>query len=52
MTNINEQATLLSDIKEEEPIIICRNVNKWYGEFQALRNVSLEVMPQLVSPMI
>jgi general L-amino acid transport system ATP-binding protein len=52
MTNINEQATLLSDIKEEEPIIICRNVNKWYGEFQALRNVSLEVMPQEVMVII
>jgi general L-amino acid transport system ATP-binding protein len=27
----------------EEPIIICRNVNKWFGEFHVLRDVSVEV---------
>ena len=26
-----------------EPIIIARNVNKWYGHFQALKDVSMEV---------
>jgi general L-amino acid transport system ATP-binding protein len=26
-----------------EPIILCNNVNKWYGEFHALKDVSLEV---------
>ncbi|MDZ4770428.1 MAG: amino acid ABC transporter ATP-binding protein [Chloroflexota bacterium] len=31
-----------------EPIIVCRGVNKWFGEFQALRDVSVEVMPQEV----
>ena len=31
-----------------EPIIICRNVNKWFGDFQALRDISVEVMPQEV----
>ena len=31
-----------------EPIIICRNMNKWYGEFHVLRDVTLEVMPQEV----
>ncbi|MBK8023854.1 MAG: amino acid ABC transporter ATP-binding protein [Chloroflexi bacterium] len=31
-----------------EPIIICRNVNKWFGEFHVLREVSVEVMPQEV----
>ena len=33
---------------DDEPIIICREMNKWYGDFHALRNVSLEVMPQEV----
>ncbi len=28
----------------EEPIIICRDVHKWYGNFEALRGISMEVM--------
>jgi general L-amino acid transport system ATP-binding protein len=31
-----------------EPIIICRNVNKWFGEFHVLRDVTVDVMPQEV----
>ncbi len=27
----------------EEPIIICRDVHKWYGEFHALRGIDMEV---------
>ncbi len=27
----------------EQPIIICRDVHKWYGQFHALRGISLEV---------
>ncbi len=27
----------------EQPIIICRNVEKWYGSFHALRGVSMDV---------
>lgn len=26
-----------------EPIIICRNVQKWFGDFQALKGISMEV---------
>src|SRR3990170_9094139 len=26
-----------------EPIIVCRDVHKWYGHFEALRGVSMEV---------
>lgn len=26
-----------------EPIIVCRDVHKWYGQFHALRGISLEV---------
>lgn len=32
----------------QEDIIICRDVNKWYGEFHALKNVSLSVKRQEV----
>jgi len=31
-----------------EPIIVCRNLNKWFGEFHVLRDVSVEVMPREV----
>ncbi|MCD4685492.1 MAG: amino acid ABC transporter ATP-binding protein [Anaerolineae bacterium] len=33
---------------EAEPIIICQNVNKWFGNFQALKHVDLDVLPQEV----
>ena len=28
-----------------QDIIICKDVNKWYGEFHALRDMSLSVKP-------
>ncbi len=31
-----------------EPMIICRQINKWFGEFHVLRDVSVEVAPQEV----
>ncbi len=31
-----------------KPMIICRDVHKWYGNFHALRGISLEVKPQEV----
>src|SRR5690606_7625323 len=31
-----------------DPIIICRSVNKWFGEFHVLRDVSVDIMPQEV----
>ncbi|MBL8132498.1 MAG: amino acid ABC transporter ATP-binding protein [Anaerolineae bacterium] len=37
-----------TEVTAREPIIICRNVNKWFGEFHVLRDVSVEVMPQEV----
>ncbi len=48
MTDVKVKSQFSTDMVLDEPIIICRNVNKWYGEFQALRDVSLEVMPQEV----
>ncbi|PJF24182.1 MAG: amino acid ABC transporter ATP-binding protein, partial [Phototrophicales bacterium] len=34
--------------KLDEPIIICRGVNKWFGEFHVLRDISVDVMKQEV----
>jgi general L-amino acid transport system ATP-binding protein len=34
--------------KSSEPIIICQNVNKWFGEYHALRDVSVTVQPREV----
>ncbi len=46
----NAQAKIMDkvDIRQDEPIIICENVNKWYGEFHALKDVSMQVKPQEV----
>ncbi len=33
----------MSDAVSNEPIIIARDVQKWYGHFQALRGVNMEV---------
>ena len=27
----------------QQPIIVCRDVHKWYGQFHVLRGISLEV---------
>ena len=37
-----------SAIMDEEPIIICEDVNKWYGEFHVLKDISIEVAPREV----
>jgi general L-amino acid transport system ATP-binding protein len=29
--------------EEQEPIIVCRGVQKWYGDFHALRGIDMEV---------
>ncbi|MDL1900816.1 amino acid ABC transporter ATP-binding protein [Anaerolineae bacterium CFX9] len=31
-----------------EPIIICRNVNKWFGEFHVLRDINVDIYTQEV----
>ena len=36
------------EIVSDEPIIICRDVNKWYGDFQALKDISMDVQAQEV----
>ncbi len=37
-----------SKVAKREPIIICRDVNKWFGNFHVLKDVNLEVAPQEV----
>jgi general L-amino acid transport system ATP-binding protein len=44
MTETQSEAVIAND----EPIIICRDVNKWFGEFHVLRDISVEVAPQEV----
>ena len=34
--------------QKREPIIVCNEVHKWYGNFHALRGISLEVYPREV----
>jgi general L-amino acid transport system ATP-binding protein len=33
----------MNDQHKEQPIIICRDVHKWFGNFQALKGISMEV---------
>ncbi len=33
----------MSTNENDQPIIICRDVHKWFGDFQALRGISMEV---------
>lgn len=32
-----------TDFEKKQPIIVCRDVQKWYGNFHALRGVNMEV---------
>lgn len=41
--NGNESAATESASKE--PIIVCRDVNKWYGDFHVLRGIDMNVTP-------
>ena len=38
----DSQASMLS-VAEGESVISIRNFNLWYGDFQALKNISLEI---------
>ena len=33
----------MDEKNENNPIIICRDVKKWYGDFQALKGITMEV---------
>lgn len=38
----------MTNSKNNEAMIICRDVHKWYGDFHALKGISMEVQPQEV----
>lgn len=42
----------MAEQTENDDIIVCRNVNKWYGEYHALRDFSLTVKRQEVMVII
>ena len=35
-----------NSIKNEKPVISLKGVNKWYGDFQALKDINLEINPK------
>jgi len=43
-----EEARVMANNETREPIIICRGVNKWFGNFHVLKDINVEVMPQEV----
>ncbi len=43
-----EPKVTISERKLDEAIIICRGVNKWFGEFHVLRDITVDVMKQEV----
>ena len=40
--------TALGDGFQDEPIIVCRKVNKWFGDFHVLKDLSIDIYPQEV----
>ena len=39
---------MTSEAATSEPIIVCKDVSKWFGDFQVLRDVSVTVQPKEV----
>ena len=39
-------------IKNEKPVISLKGVNKWYGDFQALEKVSLNLRAGIITGLI
>jgi general L-amino acid transport system ATP-binding protein len=48
MTTSELKSKRVSHALEGDPIIVAENVNKWFGEFHVLRDVSVTVQPQEV----
>ena len=38
--------TMNDSLKNEKPVISLKGVNKWYGDFQALKDINLEINPK------
>ena len=37
---------------EIEPVVVCRNVNVFYGDKQAINNISLDIQPKTITSFI
>ena len=48
MAVVKQAPTPKTEVGSEEPMILCKEVNKWYGEFHVLKDVSIEVAPKEV----
>ncbi len=48
MTDVSPEKRVSAINPDDEPIIVCENVHKWYGEFHALRGISMTVQPREV----
>src|SRR5215213_5658033 len=46
MSTVSQEAKRTTNTSD--PIIICRNVNKWFGEFHVLRDISVDIAPKEV----
>ena len=45
-------STSPSDMQEIDPVVVCKNVNVFYGDKQAINNISLNVLPKTITAFI
>ena len=45
-------STSPSDMQEIDPVVVCKNVNVFYGDKQAINNISLEILPKPITAFI
>jgi len=50
--NINQDITSVENINKQDYKIITKNVDVFYGEFQALKNINMEILPNTVTAFI
>lgn len=45
-------STSPSDMQEIDPVVVCKNVNVFYGDKQAINNISLNILPKTITAFI
>ena len=45
-------STSPSDMQETDPVVVCKNVNVFYGDKQAINNISLDILPKTITAFI
>ena len=45
-------STSPSDMQEIDPVVVCKNVNVFYGDKQAINNISLDILPKTITAFI